>query len=151
MTIFYHSTSCKFFTSFMFDCLSEIKIIGFETYFYFSHQPQFSLLLQAASETAYWNVESMITVNGNTIIIMCLIKLIWTDWNIYQNVIECCLVSCNRKGSLLQADILKFANSLNFKISMQTNFFWTNYLPTIFPAFPSCKQFFVIFGTAGKY
>ena len=45
----------------MFDCLSEIKIIGFETYFYFSHQPQFSLLLQAASETACWIVESMIS------------------------------------------------------------------------------------------
>ena len=48
----------------MFDCLSEVKIIGFETYFYFSHQPQFSMLLQAASETACWIVESMITVNG---------------------------------------------------------------------------------------
>ena len=96
----------------MFDCLSEIKIIGFETCFYLSHQPQFSLLLQAASETACWSVESKITVNGNTIMIMCLIKLIWTDWNSYQKVIECCLVSCNRKASLLQADILKFANSL---------------------------------------
>ena len=69
----------KFFTFFMFDCLSEIKIIGFETYLYFSYQPQFSLLLQAASETACWIVESLITVNGNTIMIMCLIKLIGTD------------------------------------------------------------------------
>ena len=32
----------------------------------FSHQPQFSLPLKAASETACWIVESMITVNGNT-------------------------------------------------------------------------------------
>ena len=135
------------FYIFMFDCLSNIKIIGFETYLYFSHQPQFSLLLQVASETtllrrgsqlsivcfiipfrpfreignlcggeysetASWIVECMITVNGNTIMIMRLIKLIWTDWNLYQKVIECCLVSCNRKASLLHADILKFANSL---------------------------------------
>ena len=113
LTIFYHSTGCKCFTFFMFDCLSEIKITGFETYFYFSHQPEFSLLLQAASETACWIVESMITVNGSTIMIMCLIKLIWTDWNLYQKATECCLVSCNRKASLLQADILKFSNSLN--------------------------------------
>ena len=96
----------------MFDFLFEIKITCFETYFYFSHQPQFSSLLQAASETACWIVESMITVNGSTIMIMCLIKLIWTDWNLYQKATECCLVSCNRKASLLQADILKFSNSL---------------------------------------
>ena len=89
----------------MFDCLSDINIIGFETYHCFSHQPQFSLLLQAASGTACWIVESMITVNGNTVIIMCVIKLIWTDWNLYQKVIECCLVSCNSKASLLQSDI----------------------------------------------
>ena len=65
----------------MFDCLSDIKIIDFETYLYFSHQPQLSLLLQAASETACWIAESMITVNGNTVMIKCFIKLIWTDWN----------------------------------------------------------------------
>ena len=70
----------------MFDCSSEIKIIGFETYLYFSHQPQFSLLLKAASETACWIVEFMITVNGNTITIMSFIKLIWADRNLYQKV-----------------------------------------------------------------
>ena len=123
----------------MFDCLFEIKITGFETYLYFSHQPKFSLLLQAASETACWIVESLITVNRNTIMIMCLIKLIWTDWNLYQKVIECCLVSCNRKASLVQADILKFANSL--KLPCKKNFFRTNYLQTFFfPAFASCKH-----------
>ena len=60
----------------MFDCLSETKIIGFETYLYFSHQPQFSLLLKAASETACLVVESMITVKGNAKMIIC---LIWTN------------------------------------------------------------------------
>ena len=133
MTIFYHSTGCKCFTFLMFDCLSEIKIIDFETYFYFSHQPQFSLSLEAASEAACWIVESMITVNGNTIMTMCLIKLIWTDWKLYQKVIECCLVSWNRKASMLQADILKFANSL--KLPCKQFFFGQ----TI------CKQFFSSF------
>ena len=90
---------------------------------YFFHKPQFSLLLQAASETASasetacWIVQSMITVSGN-IMIMCLIKLIWTDWNLYQKIIEFCLVSCNRKASLLQADILKFANSLKLPCNL---------------------------------
>ena len=100
---------------------------------------------QAASETTSWTVESLITVNGNTIMIMCLIKLIWTDWNLYQKVIECCLVSCNRKASLLQADILKFANSLKLPWK-QT--FSTNYLQTIFfQLLPPANKFFVIFGT----
>ena len=96
---------------------------------------------QAASETACWIIESLITVNGNTIMIMCLIKLIWRDWNLYQKVIECCLVSCNRKASLLQPDILKFANSLKFPCKQ---FFLTNYLQTIFSSFPT-NNFFVIF------
>ena len=144
MTIFYHSTGCKYFTFFMLDCLSDIKIIGFETYLYFSHQPQFSLLLQATSRTACWIVESTITVNGNTVIIMCLIKLIWTDWNLYQKVIACCLVSCNRKASLLQSDILKFANSL--KLPCKQIFFLDKLFANIFfPAFASCKQFFCHF------
>ena len=132
-----------FYIFFMFDCLSDIKIIGFETYLYFSHQSQFSLLLQAASETACWIVESMITVNGNTLMIMCIIKLIWTDWKLYQKVRECCLVSCNRKASLLQYDILKFANSLKLPWKQ---FFWTNYLQTIFfQVFPPANNFFIIF------
>ena len=133
MTIFYHSTACKCFTFFMFDCLSEMKIICFEAYLYFSHQPQFSLLLKAASETACWIAESMITVNGNTITIMCLIKLIWADWNLYQKVKECCLVSWNRKPSLLQVDILKFANSLELPCKQ------------IFFGQTICKQFFSSF------
>ena len=82
----------------MFDCLSEIKITDFETYLYFSHQPQFSLLLQAVPETACWIVESLITVNGNTIMIMCLIRLIWADWNLYQRVLECCCLQLQQKG-----------------------------------------------------
>ena len=127
----------------MFDCSSDIKIIGFETYLYFSHQPQFSLLLQAASGTAFWIVESMITVNGNTVIIMCLIKLMRTDWNLYQKVIECCLASCNRKASLLQSDILKFANSL--KLLCKQIFLDKQFANNFFPAFASCKQFFCHF------
>ena len=141
MTIFYHSTACKCFTFFMFDCLSEIKIIGFETYLYFSHQPQFSLLLKAASETACWVAESMITVNGHTITIMCLIKLIWVDWNLYQKVKECCLASWKRKPSLLRADILKFANSLELK--WKQILFWTNYLQTIFSSFCLLQTIFL--------
>ena len=116
----------------MFDCLSEIKIIGFETYLYFSQ------------ETACWIVESLITVNGNTIMITCPIKLIRTDWNLHQKVIECCLVSCNRNASLLQADILKFANSL--KLPCKQILLWTNYLQTIFfQVLPPANNFFVIF------
>ena len=139
MTIFYHSTCCKCFTSVMFDCLSEIKIIGFEAYLYFSHQPQFSLLLKATAKTACWIAESMITVNGNTITIMCLIKLIWADWNLYQKIKECCLVSWNRKPSLLQADILKFANSLELpcKQTICKQFF--------FQLLPSANNFFCHF------
>ena len=141
MPIFYYSTGCKCFTFFMFDCISEVKTIDFETYLYFSHQPQFTLLLQAASETACWIVGSLITVNGNTIMIMYLIKLIWTDWNLYQNVIECCLVSCNRKASLVQADILKFAKYL--KLPYKQTFFWTNYLQTFFSSFCLLQTIFL--------
>ena len=106
---------------------------------------------QAASETACWIVESSIKVNGNTIMIMCLIKLIWTDWNLYQKVIECCLVSCNRKASLLQADTFKFANSL--KLPCKQFFSWTNYLQTIFfQLLPHANNFLSFFGTPpGKY
>ena len=151
MTIFSHSKGCKCFTFLMFDCLSEIKIIGFETYLYFSHQLQFSLLLKAASETACWIAESLITVNGNTITIMCLIKLIWADWNLYQKVKECCLVSWNRKPSLLQADILKFANSLELPCK-QIFFLDKLFANNFFQAFASCKQLFCRFLVApGQY
>ena len=105
---------------------------------------------QAASETACWIVESLITVNGNTIMIMSLIKLIWTDWNLYQKVIECCLVSCNRKASLLQADILKFANSL--KLPCKQIFLDKLFANNFFPALPPANNFFVIFWyPPGKY
>ena len=50
------------FYIFMFDCLPDIKITGFETYLYF-------LINLNLSETACWIVESMITVNGNTVMI----------------------------------------------------------------------------------
>ena len=50
---------------------------------YASYTPRGGCYWQAASETACWIVESLITVNGNTIMIMCLTKLIWTDWNLY--------------------------------------------------------------------
>ena len=135
----------------MFDCLSEIKIIGFETHLYFSYQPQFSLLLQAASEIACWIVESMITVNGNTIMIMCLIKLIRTDWNLYQKVTECCLISCNRNAYLLQADILKFANSL--KLPCKQFFFGQTIYKQFFSSFCLLQTIFLsFFGIPpGKY
>ena len=144
MTIFYHTTGCKCFIFFMLDCISDIKIIGFETYLYFSHQPQLNLLLQAASETACWIVKAMIIVNGNTVMIVCLIKLIWTDWNLYQKA--SCLVTCNRKASLLQSDILKFSKSL--KLPCKQIFFWTNYLQTIFSSFCLLQTIFLpFFGT----
>ena len=71
------------------------------------------------------------------------IKLIWTDWNLYQKVIECCLVSCSRKASLLQSDILKFANSL--KLPCKQIFFGQTICKQFFLAFASCKQFFCHF------
>ena len=93
---------------------------------------------------ACWIVESLITINGNTIMIMCPIKLIWTDWNLHQKVTECRLVSCNRNASLLQADILKVSNSLKFRCKQIP--FWTNYLQTIFfQLLPPANNFFVIF------
>ena len=83
--------------------------------------------------------------------IMCLIKLIWTDWNLYQKVIECCVVSSNRKASLVQADILKFANSL--KLRCKQIFILDKLFANIFfPASVSCKQFFCHFLVPpGKY
>ena len=143
----------------MFDCLSEIKIIGFETYCYFSYQPQFSLPMQAVSETARLIVESMITVNGITIMIMCVIKLLSgfngqprpSPWNLcegeYQKLIECCLISCNRNASLLQADILKFANSI--KLPCKQFVFGQTICKQLFSNFfPPANNFLSFFGTS---
>ena len=58
---------------------------------------------------------------------------------------ECCLVSCNRKASLLQSDILKFANSL--KLPCKQIFFGQTICKQFFSSFCLLQKFFVIFGT----
>ena len=57
-----------------------------------------------------------------------------------EKAIECCLVSCNRKASLLQADILKFANSL--KQIFLDKLFANNF----FQLLPPANNFLSFFG-----